>query len=161
MRATLQSRLLSLLVVVVILLSPVTSAMPSYSGNAYDVVNTANNSFCVNQDDPNLCTGSYKCDTSNMDSLECVFWVYNATCKTLHAQDPWGVSAGDNLSFEGLDQEVKIQNVTETTDKDKINVVFRYGNKSYGDGKSNYVRDHCPGLITYECAYMASTFTCK
>ncbi|KAK9413418.1 putative C6 transcription factor [Seiridium unicorne] len=95
--------------------------------------------LCVHQD-PAFCQGAFRCDNSTLDTLGCFFWVYDSGCKSLRPNNPWpGVRAGQSLSFDGLEHDINIQNVSNSLEEDKIEVVFKYENDSFGFGMSQYL----------------------
>ncbi|KAK9773180.1 hypothetical protein SCAR479_10097 [Seiridium cardinale] len=94
--------------------------------------------LCVHQD-PAFCQGAFRCDNSTLDTLGCFFWVYDSGCKSLRPDNPWpGIRAGQSLSFDGLEHDINIQNVSNSLDKDKIEVVFKYEDDSFGFGMSQF-----------------------
>jgi hypothetical protein len=109
---------------------------------------------------PESCQGVYKCDNANLDSMECVFYVYDHDCHSLHSDNPWAtVQAGVSFTFDGLDHSIDIQNATGSLDAQQMGVVWKYLEGSYGDGFGN-VRGDC-STQDNKCAFMRSAFTCK
>lgn len=110
---------------------------------------------------PESCQGVFKCDTSNLSEMECVFYVYDSTCASLHPDNPWaGVRAGDSFTFAGLDHSIGIENATGDLDKTKIDVVWTYLDGTYGEGHGTPVRGDC-STSAHRCAFMRSAFVCK